>query len=207
MFVFYSIPVLLPLTVYWLITGDSLDILMVFAQGMFLFALAVIPAMVNEQYEEKNNGYKFLSTLPLKKIEIVGAKFAAVFVVVAVLGAFNSLLFSLFKSTPEQLTISVNGMIIVGMVSLISTGIIYAGIAWLGYHRFVIALSIFATFMGLAAVVIKRYFHPQLSDLAPGFLVMMRSFGSSAWFLVLGVVLAVYFGLMFLAAGLTGREV
>jgi hypothetical protein len=70
----------------------------------------------------------------------------------------------------------------------------------------VISLSIFTTFMGLAAVVIKRYFHPKLNDLVPGFLVMMRDFGSPPWFLVLGGVLAVYFGLMFLTAGLTGRE-
>ena len=83
MFIFYTVLIFgiaMPLFNHDRITGpDPLSLSFVFYLAPYMFLVAIGSLWAHELMEEKTKSYEFLRLLPIKEYEIVGAKFALVF--------------------------------------------------------------------------------------------------------------------------------
>jgi len=97
----------------------------------------VLGAMYShEQMESKANGYAFLRILPIEPAQIVKAKFAIVFISVAIYVGGCCVAFALVSTNPEYLIPSCAYLIIHGDVCLVVAAILYLGIFRYGFSRF-----------------------------------------------------------------------
>jgi hypothetical protein len=90
----------------------------------------------HEQMESKSNGYAFLSILPIEPAQIVKAKFAIVFVSVAIYVGGCCAAFALISTSPEYLIPSSGYVITYGNICLLVAALLYIGIFRYGYSRF-----------------------------------------------------------------------
>lgn len=90
----------------------------------------------HEQMESKANGYSFLRILPIEPAQIVKAKFALVFISVAIYVGGCCVAFALVSTNPEYLIPSCAYLIIHGDICLVAAGLLYLGIFRFGYSRF-----------------------------------------------------------------------
>jgi hypothetical protein len=90
----------------------------------------------HEQMESKSNGYAFLRILPVDPLLIVKAKFALVFIAVAIYEGGCCVAFSLISTDPEYLIPSCGYVILFGDICLLTAGLLYIGIFRYGFSRF-----------------------------------------------------------------------
>lgn len=90
----------------------------------------------HEQMESKSNGYIFLRILPIDPPLIAKAKFALVFIAVAIYVGGCCVAFALVSTTPEYLIPSCGYVILFGDICLLTAGLMYIGIFRFGYSRF-----------------------------------------------------------------------
>lgn len=90
----------------------------------------------HEQMESKSNGYAFLRILPIETAQIVKAKFALVFVAVAIYVGGCCIAFALVSTDPEYLIPSCTYLIVHGDVCLVAAALLYLGIFRFGFSRF-----------------------------------------------------------------------
>ncbi len=125
-FFFRYAAVILPLmTVYWLIRGGELDLDITVISCGYIYMNAFIPAIFTEYRERKDMGTEFLSTLPVNRPELVGSKFAAGFLSVAILVAYTLAMFSFFPATVEIREISTAYALFTGFTALTILGVFY----------------------------------------------------------------------------------
>jgi hypothetical protein len=114
----------------------------------FAFYLApmiwiVLAAMwSHEQVESKSNAYAFLRILPIDPAQIVKAKFALVFVAVAIYVGGCCVAFALISTDPEYLIPSSAYLIIHGDICLVTAALLYLGIFRFGFSRFSIYILV-----------------------------------------------------------------
>lgn len=97
----------------------------------------VLAAMwAHEQMESKANGYAFLRILPIEPAQIVKAKFALVFIGVAIYVGGCCAAFALISINPNYLIPSCAYLIIYGDICLVAAGFLYLGIFRFGFSRF-----------------------------------------------------------------------
>jgi hypothetical protein len=97
----------------------------------------VLGAMwAHEQMESKSNGYAFLRILPIEPAQIVKAKFALVFVAVAIYVGGCCVAFALVSTSPAYLTPSCAYVIVHGNICLLAAALLYLGIFRFGFSRF-----------------------------------------------------------------------
>lgn len=108
----------------------------------FAFYLApmiwlVLAAMwSHEQMESKSNGYAFLRTLPIDPAQIIKAKFALVFIAVAIYVGACCVAFALISTAPDYLIPSCAYVIVYGDICLLVSAFLYVGIFRFGFPRF-----------------------------------------------------------------------
>lgn len=90
----------------------------------------------HEQMESKANGYTFLRILPIDPAQIVKAKFAIVFISVAIYVGGCCAAFALVSTDPEYLIPSCAYVIVYGNICLLAAALLYLGIFRFGYSRF-----------------------------------------------------------------------
>ena len=90
----------------------------------------------HEQAESKTNGYAFLRILPIETARIVKAKFALVFVAVAIYVTGCSVAFAFVSTAPDYLVPSCAYVIVHGDICLVLAGLLYLGIFSFGFSRF-----------------------------------------------------------------------
>jgi hypothetical protein len=90
----------------------------------------------HEQMENKANGYAFLRILPIDPSMIVKAKFAMVFIAVAIYVAGCCIAFAFVSINPEYLIPSSAYVIMYGAICLLVAGLLYLGIFRHGFSRF-----------------------------------------------------------------------
>ena len=200
----FNLFIIIPLALYWLISKDRLDVLMVLIQGITLTLLVVTPIMVNEQYEEKHRGYRFMRTLPIRKIEIIGAKFIAVLTAAAVLVVFNCLLFSFFDGSPGMKSISRSFILLSGISGIILAALVYLGVFILGYTKFVMIFPPVVFFLAMLPPLITKYYRPQVDALFAKIIDFVKNLD---WAAAVIVSLVLYFSLMVLAVKLQREKV
>jgi hypothetical protein len=97
----------------------------------------VLGAMwAHEQMESKTNGYAFLRILPIEPALIVKAKFAMVFIAVAIYVGGCCVAFALVSTNPEYLIPSCAYVIMYGNICLVVAALLYLGIFRYGFSRF-----------------------------------------------------------------------
>jgi hypothetical protein len=108
----------------------------------FAFYLApmiwlVLAAMwAHEQMESKANGYAFLRILPIEPAQIVKAKFALVFIAVAIYVGGCCAAFALVSTDLDYLIPSCAYLIVYGDICLVVAALLYLGIFRHGFSRF-----------------------------------------------------------------------
>jgi hypothetical protein len=97
----------------------------------------VLGAMYShEQMESKVNGYAFLRILPIEPAQIVKAKFALIFISVAIYVGGCCIAFALISTDPEYLIPSCGYLITHGNICLVAAALLYLGIFRYGFSRF-----------------------------------------------------------------------
>lgn len=125
------------------LTGPNpLDLSFPFYLTFGLFWLIMVTIWIHEQMEDKNKGYEFLMLLPVKAGEIVGAKFAAVFLTVFLYVVFHLIAFWKISSSPDYVRPSWTMMINAGNIGLLIAGIFYLCIFKFGFSKMRIILFV-----------------------------------------------------------------
>jgi hypothetical protein len=129
----------------------------------FAFYLApmiwlVLAAMwSHEQMESKANGYAFLRILPIEPAQIVKAKFALVFIAVAIYVGGCCGAFALVSTNPDYLIPSCAYLIIHGDICLVAAGLLYLGIFRFGFSRFGKFVLIAWVFLLISPILIRLF--------------------------------------------------
>jgi hypothetical protein len=90
----------------------------------------------HEQMENKSHGYAFLRILPIEPGLIVKAKFALVFIAVAIYAGGCCAAFALVSTSPDYLIPSCGYIIVHGSICLVAAALLYVGIFRHGFSRF-----------------------------------------------------------------------
>ena len=201
-FIFYLF-IILPLTLYWIISRDRLDVIMVFIQGIILPLLVVIPVLINEQYEEKHKGYQVMSVLPIKKIEIIAAKFILVLAAAVFLVAGNCLFFSFFPGSAGGMAAGRSFILLSGISGILIAAFVYIGIFVLGYSKFLVVVTSTLIFLGFIPAYLINNYQPEMDTLIVRIADFMKNLN---WGIAIVLSLVLYFLLMFGAFKLKRNE-
>lgn len=179
--------------------GETLNPVLAIALGLLQIVIMLVPVMVNEQYEEKNNGDAFLSMLPLKKSEQVGVKAGVVLASAVVFAVLNVLWAVAFSPSPDMF-MAVRGFYIAcGLAGVLAAALFYVGIFWIGYTRFVVIVLAFWTGVGVLVSGLVRYFKKGGGFDYQGIIDFLSSASFAKWGIIALIVLVIYAGLMALA--------
>lgn len=138
---YVSYPVLLLVFLLPLFNHDRLSgpdpMSLDFATYLAPMVWLVLAAMwAHEQMESKSNGYAFLRILPIDPDLIVKAKFAIVFISVAIYVGGCCAAVALISTSPEYLIPSCAYVIVFGCICLLAAGLLYIGIFRYGFSKF-----------------------------------------------------------------------
>jgi len=109
----------------------------------------------HEQMESKANGYSFLRILPIEPAQIVKAKFALVFISVAIYVGGCCVAFALVSTNPEYLIPSCAYLIIHGDICLVAAGLLYLGIFRFGKYVLIVWVCLFISPIPIRIFVLK----------------------------------------------------
>ena len=136
---FFLIAILLiypSIIMLWKISGKAFDMQFAILVSFLLHFLLYGPMIINEQDEDKSNGYSFLGTLPVKLHAIVFVKFVFVFVFVLLLVLFNSIIFSFTMQSTNMLNIARTVLVTSAVLCLFVSGLFYIGVFMFGFVVF-----------------------------------------------------------------------
>lgn len=203
-YMYYFLLLMPVMTLYWYLKRDSKHFfIVVFVQVMIMFVLTLIPFLTNEQEEDANNGYDILSILPLKKTEIVGAKFITPLIAVLVLVIINKGIFSFYQADKVFFDISDSVVLIISLLSLILIGIIYISISFLGYEKFLVISSILTITAAVSPLILAGIVKPDVGKLVDRFVDLLKVL-DGALFALSGLFL--YFLLFFFAVKIERKK-
>ncbi len=198
----YQLPLLLGMSLMWLIIKRELDATFIIVMGGFIFVMIVGAVFTNEANEEKNKGYAFLYPMPISTFDIVGAKFALILLVDISLTIYTLVLFSFFKAPDIVFELSRIYMMSIGIFALVIAACLYIGIFRFGFATFMRALTIFSMFLTIIPIAFKELMQPS------GIFDPVKTYKfvtSVNWYLVAVAALAVYYLLMLLAVKIKDR--
>ena len=186
------------------LTGPNpLDLSFPFYLTFGLFWLIIATIWLHEQMEDKNKGYEFLKLLPVKAGDIVGAKFAVVFITVFLYVVFHLIAFWKISNSPDYVRPSWTMMINAGNIGLLIAGILYLNIYRFGFSKMRIAIFVLMIVFIALPIILTALILPNLGLDKYDLIDWMSDFN---WLLVTTVGLAGYFGMYFLSAKLFSAE-
>lgn len=134
--------------------------------GGLLVMFAVIGAVfAREQYEEKHGGYAFLLALPLRPVEIVAAKFFPVLLGTFLLTGFMTVLLTGAAEGNEAVLLIRGYLLMMGCGVLVLASVMYLGIFLIGYTKFIVAVLVFTTLLGLGPMILMHAFEGKMDVL------------------------------------------
>jgi hypothetical protein len=147
--------------------------------------------------ESKSNGYAFLRILPIEPAQIVKAKFAIVFISVAIYAGGCCAAFALISTSPDYLIPSCAYVITHGNICLLAAALLYLGIFRYGFSRFGIYVLILWVCLLIMPIPIRIFIlKPRgISDSE-----IMQFFREPYWIIGTIISLIGYYLLMKLAA-------
>ena len=154
LFVIFSVPLQVLLSLAWLLFFDELNVAVVLVQVLFVLFTATALTSHAEQVEENNHGYRFLQNLPITPLEIVSAKFSLILSTLAFLVLSNILLFRWLEGGRGELRLPVALLIMAGCAALVLSALVYLGIAVLGGDLFFSVSSALVVVLTLLYVLV-----------------------------------------------------
>ncbi|MCJ7680877.1 MAG: ABC-2 transporter permease [Candidatus Aminicenantes bacterium] len=182
------------------LTGPGLNIYVAAIGGILVYLMILGILFVTEQYEEKHNGYRLLSALPVKISEIITAKFLATGVTVLfyVVSAAGLLLSA--SGGEVSVSTALSFLLFNGCVGLLFCGLMYIGILSLSYTRFIIVFLIFTTMMGIVPLILTRSMG--MEKVMEGFMNLLRT---TNWMAAVPAAVLLYAGMGSIAVLLKRR--
>ncbi|MFA9452384.1 MAG: ABC-2 transporter permease [Candidatus Aminicenantaceae bacterium] len=152
-----------------LLGENPLDLSFLLFLNTYMIWLILGSVWGQEQMESKSNGYAFLSTLPIRGRQIVGAKYALVFMATLTFVGVHLIWYAVSFDDPEFLAAGNTSLIRVASVCLPLAGLYYLGFFRFGYKRFsnyAIAFWFLMIISPLALqIVLKERFGIRSSDI------------------------------------------
>lgn len=195
----FTLIVMIPLFLFWN-SKNSSDIfpIALFVQLSFTFVITILSVMLNEQYEDVNNGYGFYQMLPVRKRDITFIKFLIPVIVVIFLGIVNRGIYSVFSAGNEALKLSDSVTIVFSVFFVLSSGLIFIGVYLLGYTRFIqfsSGLLAFFVFGSFITFKIFRFGKTTLGDIANAVEKWLMS-GDHYLFILCGLLIYIVMGIL-----------
>ena len=196
MFVLLSVPLMGLLSVYMLTVRKTLNTNILIFLGQMLMYCVLVSVMTSEKAEEKNNGYAFMSLLPIKDRDIVASKFAVVLVAVVLLSTHTSTLITFMDVESQMFTFGRIFLLLCGNLSLILAGGMYILIYRWGYSTF-IKISVFAVIILMVGPFLFIEFVLVRRNIDYGaFLQSLNDLPWMIWLIVTAVTLAIFWILL-----------
>lgn len=174
---------------------------------LLLLAFILSTVMLNERYEDKNNGYSFLRVLPVKVTEIVAVKFVFMLVVVFIgIGLFIAAQGFLVKLDTPTGRIQRGFAYLVGNLGLLLVGLVYIGIYALGFMKMTYVARIGSVVFLLIPQILAFTMLRRGGEGVDVLRKIAHSVGEAPWALVSVCVVVLYFALIPIASILLGRR-
>jgi hypothetical protein len=142
------------------LTGENpLDLSFVLYLNMYMIWLILGSVWGQEQMENKSNGYAFLSTLPIRGRQIVGAKYILVFSAIFVFVSVHLVWYAVSFEDPEFIAAGLRSLSHISGLCLFLSGLYYLGFFRFGYRRFskyALAIWLFLVVSPLPAQIILK---------------------------------------------------
>jgi len=186
--------------ILWKIFGKAFDLQFAILAGFLLHILLYGPMIINEQDEDKSNGYSFLTTLPVKIYEIVFVKFAFVFAFVLLFVSLNSLVFSLTLQSAYMFNIARNVLVTSGVLCLVVAALFYIGVFLFGFSNFFRFGVLFFSVLLLSGGVIAQFLLIKKVNIVSLIIAGLSNFIQNVNIVVFAFSgIMIYFGLMLTA--------
>ena len=182
---------------YWLFKRNAFDLPALMLTGFFFYLLVAGSVSVMENYENKNNAYLFLKTLPVNANEIVKAKLYNVLLAVLFLFTGNIIIYLIIIKNPAMLISSIVFIICCALVTLNIIAALYVGFFSVGFNKMgkllwiTMILWMMMTILSVELYLINldaNVLYKSISDI-----------NRLVWVAVTAAGLAVYYGLMRIA--------
>lgn len=195
MFILLSVPLMGLLSFYMLTVRKTLTTTILIFLGQMLMYCVLVSVMTSEKVEEKNNGYPFMSHLPIKDHNIVTSKFASVMVATVFLCVYSVFLTSLMEAEAYLLPFGRIFLLICANLSLILAGGMYIAIYRWGYSTFM-KISVFTLIALMAGPFLFTEFVLFRRNIDYGAsLQSLNELSWITWVLATAVTLAIFWGL------------
>jgi ABC-2 family transporter len=149
--------------------------LLVILGGLTIMFAVLGAVFVREQYEEKHGGYAFLMTLPLRPVEIVAAKFFPALLGTFVLTGFMTVLLTGAAEGNDAVLLIRGYLVMMGCGVLVLASVMYLGIFLIGYTKFLVAVLVFTTLLGLGPMILMHAFEGKMDVLVDGILAGLKA--------------------------------
>jgi hypothetical protein len=136
MFVLLSGSIMALQTAYLLLIRKTLNTNILIFLGQILMYCVLMSVVTSEKAEEKNDGYAFMSLLPIKDRNIVLSKFLVLLAAVVFLCIYASVLTSFMEAESHMFSISRIFFLLCGSLGLILAGGMYILVYRWGYTTF-----------------------------------------------------------------------
>jgi hypothetical protein len=196
LFVLLSVSLMALFTVYLLTVRKTLNINILIFLGQMLMYCILASVLTSEKTEEKNNGYAFMSLLPIKERDIVGSKFAVVLMAAILLCMYSIALVSFMKPDAGLLSSGRIYLVLCGNLSLIIAAGMYFLIYRWGYSIFmkisvfIVVLLMVGPFLIMEFVLVRRNIDYSTS------LQSLTDLPLLIWLIVTALTLALFWGLL-----------
>jgi hypothetical protein len=176
-----------------LLGPDPLDLSFVLYLNSYTYWIILGAIWAHEQLENKYKGTAFLKILPIKKSEIVTAKFSLVLLSVVVYVAAHLIWFSYNFDQPDYIAAARSNLIFNGNLCLIISALLCLGFCRFGYQKFgKYAIIIWLIFI-ISPLPVKIFLFPRLGITTAD---TVRFVTSVNPVLVTGIGLLLFFSLM-----------
>jgi len=196
LFVLLSVSLMALLTVYLLTVRKTLITNILIFLGQMSMYCILVSVLTSEKTEEKNNGYAFMSLLPIKERDIVGSKFAVVLMAAILLCMYSIALVSFMKPDAGLLSSGRIYLVLCGNLSLIIAAGMYFLIYRWGYSIFmkisvfIVVLLMVGPFLIMEFVLVRRNIDYSTS------LQSLTDLPLLIWLIVTAFTLVLFWGLL-----------
>ena len=153
--------------------------------------------LITERYEDKNNGYFYLLTLPVLPFELVSGKLILLYLMNIFACGLVILIVRIFGPDPRSILIFQSVALMAGCIWLITLTILYSGICMLGFTKFIVAfrIGILSLLVAIQAAGVLAF---RASDNLPGTIGRIGDgIASAPWVWVCLLVSLAYFAYFF----------
>ena len=196
MFVLLSGSLMAIETVYMLMVRKTLNINILISLGQILMYCVLASVLTSEKAEEKNNGYAFMSHLPIKDSDIVASKFAVILAAVVFLCAYTSALVSFMESESYMFPFSRIFLLLCGNLGLILAGGMYILVYRWGYTTFMKISVIFVIVLLVGPVLFIEFVLVRRNIDYEGLFQSVNNLSWIIWLIATVISLMLFWGLL-----------